>query len=74
MIIINPISKYHGVIQIREGSLFINGGVRAEGGGVRKNATRFEGGRKKFRRVLGGGRKKIIFFIFQLEANKLFVL
>ena len=38
---------------LREGSLFINGGIRTESRGARKNATRFE-----------GGRKKIIFFIF----------
>ena len=59
---------------LREGSLFINGGVRAEGGGGEKKRDAFRGGAKKFSTSFRGGRKKIIFFIFQLEANKLFVL
>ena len=59
---------------VREGSLFINGGVRAEGRGGEKKRDAFRGGAKKFSTSFRGGRKKIIFFIFQLEANRLFVL
>ena len=40
------ITRYSPVL--REGSLFINGGIRAESRGARKNAMRFEGGEKNF--------------------------
>ena len=33
---------------IREGSIFVNGGILAESRGARKNATRFEGDEKMF--------------------------
>ena len=34
-------------LYIREGSLFINGGVRAESRGAKKNLTAFRGGGEK---------------------------
>ena len=44
--------------------IYQRGGSGQKVGGARKNATRFEGGRKNFRRDLGGGEKKIFFSFF----------